>query len=90
MVRGDACLANLCARSTSSDTQHTLLRKHLKDLHKVGRRVKLLGIDRALSRDECATWIAGALLWNNDVPKYVSGRREFFAEHRSVFERDSG
>jgi hypothetical protein len=78
--------ADFAIRFYSDDELVSRARKHLKDIGKVGRRVKLLRIDRDLARDEWATILAGAFVWNNDLAKYVLGNREFLAEHSSVFE----
>lgn len=55
--------------------------RHLKDLAKVGTRVKLFRIDGVLEREEWATVLASAFVWNNDLHRYVLGGRDFASEH---------
>jgi len=52
---------------------------HLKDLGKVGARVKLFRVDGVLGREDWATLFAGFFVWNNDVQRYVMGTRNFTA-----------
>lgn len=49
--------------------------QHVKDVGKVGVRVKLFRIDGTIERDDWATVLAGAFVWNNDVQRYASGQR---------------
>jgi len=60
---------------------------HLKDLGKVGARVKLFRVDGVLGREDWATLFAGFFVWNNDVQRYVMGTRDFTAS-RSLLVRE--
>jgi len=51
--------------------------KHLKDVDKVGVRVKLFRTDVALAPAEWSTLVASAFVWNNDVQRYFRGERDF-------------
>lgn len=59
-------------------------RRHLKDLGKVGTRVKLFRLDGDLDREDWATILASAFVGNNDIRRYVSMERDFAAEWSSV------
>ena len=52
---------------------------HLKDLAKVGARVKLFRVDGVLGREDWATLFAGFFVWNSDVQRYLAGTRDFSA-----------
>lgn len=62
-------------------------RQHLKDLGKVGRRVKLFRLDGDLDRADWTTVLASAFVWNNDIRRYVCMERDFDAEWSSVHSR---
>ncbi len=61
---------------------------HLKDLAKVGTRVKLFRIDGVLGRKDWATVLASAFVWNNDLRRYVSMERDFTVERSPVRPRE--
>lgn len=49
---------------------------HLKDLGKVGIRVKLFRVDEPLDTITWSTLVAGAFVWNRDLQQYFRGQRE--------------
>jgi hypothetical protein len=55
--------------------------RHLKDLDKVGIRVKLFRTDTSLSVDTWADLVVSAFVWNDDVKDYFNAHRDFGAEH---------
>lgn len=59
-------------------------RSHLKDLSKVGARVKLFRVDGSLNRTAWATLFGSFFVWNNDVQQYVTGTREFSVERSPI------
>lgn len=62
--------------------------QHLKNLAKVGTRIKLFRIDGEFDRTAWCTTLATTFVWNYDITRYVLGERVFEQEFAPLLNRN--
>jgi hypothetical protein len=78
------CHADAAVRFYTAAELASRQQRHLKDIDKVGTRVKLFRVDGDLHRQDFATLLTSAFVWNNDLRRYASMERDFDVERSSV------
>lgn len=78
------CHADAAVRFYTAAELALRQQRHLKDIDKVGTRVKLFRVDGDLHRQDFATLLTSAFVWNNDLRRYASMERDFDVERSSV------